>query len=78
MEIECRKLMIEWNKEPKNLGMIVIKLERIKVCLQHYPSSLDTYLEVNVNDSRSVKLLHFNCLLPHTRSAAKLTFWNPV
>uniref|UniRef100_A0AAF5RUL1 26S proteasome non-ATPase regulatory subunit 8 n=1 Tax=Wuchereria bancrofti TaxID=6293 RepID=A0AAF5RUL1_WUCBA len=30
MEVECRKLMAEWNKEPKNLGVIGVRLKRIK------------------------------------------------
>uniref|UniRef100_A0A915PKT4 CSN8/PSMD8/EIF3K domain-containing protein n=1 Tax=Setaria digitata TaxID=48799 RepID=A0A915PKT4_9BILA len=30
MEVECRKLVTEWNKEPKNLVAIGSKLERIK------------------------------------------------
>ncbi|KAL4002546.1 COP9 signalosome subunit CSN8 family protein [Acanthocheilonema viteae] len=30
MEVEGRKLMVEWNKEPKNLEMIGIRLKRIK------------------------------------------------
>ncbi|CAG9531936.1 unnamed protein product [Cercopithifilaria johnstoni] len=30
MEVECRKLVVEWNKEPKNLGMIDTRLKRIK------------------------------------------------
>ncbi|VDP12958.1 unnamed protein product [Onchocerca flexuosa] len=30
MEVEYRKLMAEWNKEPKNLGAIGSRLERIK------------------------------------------------
>uniref|UniRef100_A0A0R3S2P4 26S proteasome non-ATPase regulatory subunit 8 n=1 Tax=Elaeophora elaphi TaxID=1147741 RepID=A0A0R3S2P4_9BILA len=30
MEVECRKLVAEWNKGPKNLGVIGVRLNRIK------------------------------------------------
>ncbi|EFO26343.1 hypothetical protein LOAG_02141 [Loa loa] len=30
MEVECRKLVIEWNKKPRNLEAVGVKLKRIK------------------------------------------------
>ncbi|KAM3723389.1 26S proteasome non-ATPase regulatory subunit [Dirofilaria immitis] len=35
MEVECRKLVAEWNKEPKNLRAIGNRLERIKALMNN-------------------------------------------